>query len=96
MSILSCMDCKTFGIAFLAILVAELADKTQLIGITLSAKSGRPFSVWLGSVAAYMIITLLTVIVGSVLAKYIKPEIIKYTGAVIFIVMGILMLLEKI
>ncbi|MBN1445812.1 MAG: TMEM165/GDT1 family protein [Candidatus Omnitrophica bacterium] len=90
------LDCKTFGVAFLAIIVAELADKTQLIGVTLSAKSGRPFSVWLGSVAAYMIITVITVVIGAVLAKYIKPEIIKYTGAVIFIVMGILILLDKI
>lgn len=89
------MDCKIFGVAFLSILVAELADKTQLIGITLSAKSGRPLSVWLGSVSAYMIITLITVIVGAVLAKYIKPEVIRYAGAVLFVFIGILMFLGK-
>jgi len=89
------MDFKIFSVAFLSILVAELADKTQLIGITLSAKSGRPLSVWLGSVLAYMVITLITVIIGSVLAKYIKPEFIKYTGGVLFIFIGILMFLGK-
>jgi len=41
------MDYKIVGVAFMSILVADFTDKTQLIGITLSAKSGRPFSVCL-------------------------------------------------
>lgn len=90
------MDMKIFGVAFTSILVAELADKTQLIGITLSAKSGRPVSVWLGSVLGYMLITIVTVFVGAVLSKYVKGEIIKYTGAVIFILIGFLILIGKI
>jgi len=90
------MDIKTFGIAFASILVAELADKTQLIGVTLSAKSGRPFSVWLGSVLAYMLITILTVVIGAMLSKCVKAEVMRYVGAVIFIFIGILMLWGKI
>lgn len=90
------MDIKTFCIAFGSIFVAELADKTQLIGITLSAKSGRPFSVWVGSVFAYMLVTILTVIIGAMLSRCIREDIIKYAGAVIFIFIGVLMLLGKI
>ncbi|HOL22145.1 MAG TPA: TMEM165/GDT1 family protein [bacterium] len=90
------MDIKVFSVAFASILVAELADKTQLIGVTLSAKSGRPFSVWLGSVLAYMLITIVTVIIGAMLSRCIKGDIIRYAGAVIFIVIGFLMLLGKI
>ncbi|MCX8082384.1 MAG: TMEM165/GDT1 family protein [bacterium] len=89
------MDIKTFGVAFASILVAELADKTQLIGITLSAKSGRPLSVWVGSVLAYMLITLITVLIGALLSRCGREDIIRYTGAVIFIFIGFLMLLGK-
>ncbi|MCM8762186.1 MAG: TMEM165/GDT1 family protein [Candidatus Omnitrophica bacterium] len=90
------MDIKTLWITFGSIFVAELADKTQLIGITLSAKSGRPFSVWLGSVLAYMFVTIITVVIGAMLSKCIREDIIRYVGAVIFIFIGILILLGKI
>lgn len=90
------MDWKVFLATFSAIFVAELADKTQMVGIGISAKSGKPVSVWLGSVCAYMIITALSVLVGSMLGKYIKPEFVRYAGASIFIVIGMLMLFGKI
>jgi len=89
------MDFKVFTAAFAAILVAELADKTQLIGLCLSAKSGRPFSVWAGSVAAYMIVTVVTVAAGAMLGKYLKPDLVRYVGAILFICIGILMFLGK-
>lgn len=89
------MDWKIFLATFGAIFFAELADKTQLVGISMSAKSGRPLSVLLGSVSAYIIVTAISVLIGATLGKYIRPEIIKYTGAVIFIIIGILMLTGK-
>lgn len=90
------MDWKTLMAAFGAVFFAELADKTQIVGITMAAKSGKPLTVWLGSVSAYIIVTIFSVFLGAVLGKYIKPELIKYTGALLFIAIGILMLLEKI
>ena len=90
------MDGKIFLATFGAIFVAELADKTQLVGIGMSAKSGKPIVVWLGSVAAYMLVTLISVLIGGVLTNYIKPEIIRSIGAGLFILIGILMLTGKI
>ncbi|MFH1888713.1 MAG: TMEM165/GDT1 family protein [Candidatus Omnitrophota bacterium] len=90
------MEWKIFMATFTAVFFAELADKTQLVGISMSAKSGRPLSVWAGSVLAYAAVTILSVILGAVLAKYLKPELIRYAGASLFIVMGILMLLGRI
>ncbi|PIQ89045.1 MAG: hypothetical protein COV72_05230 [Candidatus Omnitrophica bacterium CG11_big_fil_rev_8_21_14_0_20_42_13] len=90
------MDIKIFLATFSAIFLAELADKTQLVGIGMSAKSGKPVSVWLGSVCAYMLVTLFSVLVGSVLGKYMSPAIIKYCGASLFIIIGLLMLSGKI
>jgi len=89
------MDWKVFLATFTAIFVAELADKTQLVGIGMSAKSGKPFSVWLGSVTAYVVVTVISVLIGAVLGKYLKPEIIRYAGASLFVIMGILILAGK-
>ncbi|MFH1776431.1 MAG: TMEM165/GDT1 family protein [Candidatus Omnitrophota bacterium] len=89
------MDWKIFLATFSAIFFAELADKTQLVGIGMSAKSGRPFSVWAGSVAAYIIITAVSVFIGTVLGKYIRPEIIRYIGATLFIIIGLFMFAGK-
>lgn len=42
------MDWKVFLATLSAILVAEIADKTQLVGISMSSESGKPISVWEG------------------------------------------------
>jgi putative Ca2+/H+ antiporter (TMEM165/GDT1 family) len=90
------MDLKIFFATFTAVFFAELADKTQLVGMTMSAKSGKPVSVWLGSVTAYIIITAITVLIGTGLGKYMKPDIVKYLAASLFIIIGISMFLGKI
>ncbi|MFH1665098.1 MAG: TMEM165/GDT1 family protein [Candidatus Omnitrophota bacterium] len=90
------MDWKIFVATFGAVFFAELADKTQLVGIGMAAKSGKPLVVLLGSVAAYIVVTAVSVLVGSLLGKYIKPEMIRYIGASMFIVIGVLMLTGKI
>ena len=90
------MDWKVLTAAFVAVFFAELADKTQLVGITMASKSGRPLSVWLGSVAAYIVVTAISVVIGATLARYIKPELIRYAGALLFIGIGVLMFLGRI
>ena len=90
------MDWKVFIATFGAIFVAELADKTQLVNIGISARSGKPVSVLCGSVAAYTIIAALSVLIGATLGRYMKPEWVRYTGAAIFITIGIAMFAGKI
>jgi putative Ca2+/H+ antiporter (TMEM165/GDT1 family) len=90
------MDWKIFLTTFSAVFFAELADKTQFVGIGMSAKSGKPLTVWLGSISAYIIVTAITVLIGATLGKYIKPQTIRYCGASLFLVIGILIFLGKI
>lgn len=90
------MDWKTFAATFGAIFVAELADKTQLVGMAMSAESKRPVSVLLGSVSAYIVITAISVMVGVLAGKYLKPELIKYFGGALFVILGLLMFAGKI
>jgi Ca2+/H+ antiporter, TMEM165/GDT1 family len=89
------MDWKIFFATFGAIFFAELADKTQLVGIGMSAKTGKAMNVWLGSVAAYMVVTAISVLAGSLVSGFVKPELIKTCGAALFIIIGILMLAGK-
>jgi len=90
------MDFKMFWTAFGAIFVAELADKTQLMGISLAASSKKPYTVFLGSVAAYCIVTALSVTLGGLLHALIKPEYIRYGGGIIFVTIGIFLFCNKV
>jgi putative Ca2+/H+ antiporter (TMEM165/GDT1 family) len=90
------MDWKIFLATFGAVFFAELADKTQMVGIGMAAKTGKPISVWLGSVSAYVIVTVISVFLGAILAKFIRPELIRYIGASLFIIIGFLMLFKAI
>ncbi len=90
------MDWKIFFTTFGAIFLAEMADKTQMVGIGMSAESGKPLSVFLGSVCAYIIVTAVSVCAGALLGNCLKPEIIRYIGAVLFIAIGLLMFFGKV
>ncbi len=90
------MDWKVFMATLTAIFFAELADKTQLVGIAMSSKTGKPLAVFLGSIAGYALVTLISVIIGVTLAKYIRPEWIRYAGASAFVLIGLLMFMNKI
>lgn len=90
------MDWKIFTATFFSIFLAELGDKTQLANLSLSAKSDSRISVFLASVLAFSLVTLVTVLLGGVLSKYVKGEYIKYAAASLFVGVGILMFLGKV
>ena len=90
------MDLKIFLATFIAVFFAELADKTQLVGIGMSAKTGKPFTVWLGSCLAYILITALSVVIGATFGKHLRPDLIRYIGASLFVFIGIFMFFGKI
>ncbi len=87
---------EVFVATFGAVFFAELADKTQLVGIGMAAKTGKPIAVWLGSVSAYIVVTVISVFLGALMAKFIRPELIRYIGASLFIFIGVLMLFKVI
>ena len=89
------MDWKVMGAAFIAVFFAELADKTQLVGIGLASKSLKPFSVFIGSVLAYSLITILSVFVSAAVGKHIRPEYVRVIGGTLFVLMGILMFFDR-
>ena len=81
----------TFGVIFLA----EMGDKTQLAAMTMAAQSKRPWAVFIGSALALTAVSAIGVVVGSVVGNYIPLIWIKRAAAVAFIVIGVLILLDK-
>jgi len=82
---------STFGIIFLA----EMGDKTQLAAMTMAAESKKPWAVFLGASLALVAVSALGVLIGSAIGNYVPIVWVKRVAAVSFIVIGILILLDK-
>ena len=59
---------------FTTIFIAELGDKTQIATLMLSAESGQPIIVFLGSSLALISSSLVGVLIGKWLSKKISPN----------------------
>jgi putative Ca2+/H+ antiporter (TMEM165/GDT1 family) len=85
---------RTVTTSFLLIAVVELGDKTQLAVIALSAKYGVPVQVFLGAMLAFTLLTALGVVLGKIISRYISAFYIKIGASLIFIIFGVLFLLQ--
>ena len=82
----------TFGLIFLA----EMGDKTQLAAILMVAKTKAPWAVFVGAAVALCLVSLLGVVFGEMLTRYVPEQTLKRISAVAFIAIGGLMLWGKI
>lgn len=80
---------------FLLVFVAELGDKTQLTTMMLSASSGSKMAVFIGSSLALICASVLGVLLGGVINKYIPASLVQTASAIAFIVIGVVLLLNK-
>ena len=80
---------------FVALFLAEMGDKTQLLVITLTGETKSPVAVFIGAVAALTLVSLLGVAVGALLGHYIPEKVLKTIAAIAFITIGVLMLFGK-
>lgn len=77
--------------AFALLLVAELGDKTQLAVISMTAKHSMPLWVFIGATLALAAVTLLGVLGGELLTRFIPEKVLRKIAAVLFVGMGLLM-----
>lgn len=90
------MSWKIFISTFLLIFLAELGDKTQLAAFSMSAKEKAPVTVFVAAMLAFAISTLIAVLAGTFATKFLPTPIIQKISAVLFILIGILLLFNKI
>ena len=76
-----------FFTTFTTIFIAELGDKTQIATLMLSAESGKPIIVFLGSSLALISSSIVGVLIGKWVSEKISPsKFALFTGALMLIV----------
>ena len=76
-----------FITTFTTIFIAELGDKTQIATLMLSAESGRPIVVFLGSSLALISSSIVGVLIGKWVSKQISPsKFALFTGALMILI----------
>lgn len=80
---------RVFGVVWLS----EMGDKTQVTTLLLAgAKPLYVLWVALGSASALVLTSLIEITIGSaVIARYLKPKIIKLASATAFVILGLLL-----
>ena len=74
---------------FTTIFIAELGDKTQIATLMLSAESGRPIIVFLGSSLALISSSVVGVLIGKWLSKKISPNIFALATGILMIIISV-------
>ena len=74
---------------FSTVFLAELGDKTQLATMLLTAQSGNPLIVFLGSASALICSTLVAVLIGRWLSNKVPQEKFKFMAGTLMIGIGL-------
>jgi Ca2+/H+ antiporter, TMEM165/GDT1 family len=83
----------TVAIAFF---FAEMGDKTQLMTITIAAKSVSPIFVLMGTTAGMLVADGIGILGGAWMAKHIPEKYIKWGAGLVFIFFGTLTLYQAV
>lgn len=78
-----------FFTTFTTIFIAELGDKTQIATLMLSAESGEPIIVFIGSSIALIASSLVGVLIGKWLSNKISPDKFALSTGLLMIIISI-------
>ncbi|MFO7937928.1 MAG: TMEM165/GDT1 family protein [Kiritimatiellia bacterium] len=91
------MNWQIFFSTFILIFLAELGDKTQLAVMVQSAGVAGKWTVFLAGSLALILATAIGVLAGGICRKFVSDlNVIRACGGVMFLVFGILMLVDVI
>ena len=83
-----------FITTFTTIFIAELGDKTQIATLMLSAESGRPIIVFLGSSLALISSSIVGVLIGKWVSKKVSPSKFALSTGALMILISIFLAYE--
>lgn len=89
------MDWRIFVTTFGVIFLAEMGDKTQLAAMTMAADSKKPWAVFLGASLALVAVSAVGVLVGTAIGNYVPIIWVKRVAAIAFIVIGVMILMDR-
>jgi putative Ca2+/H+ antiporter (TMEM165/GDT1 family) len=89
------MMLQDFLIPFVSIGLAELGDKTQLAVLCLASKTKKYVQLLLGVILAFAITDGLAILLGNFIAAHIPILYIKIVSGAIFIIFGLITLLNN-
>ncbi|MGE5389881.1 MAG: TMEM165/GDT1 family protein [Deltaproteobacteria bacterium] len=93
-NLLTKFDHRLFLYSLGVVFLSEMGDKTQVTTMLLAGQKPL-YILWvaLGSLAALICTSFLEVIIGAnILARWIKPDVIRFISAGVFILLGIMLL----
>ena len=83
------MEWKLFTTVFLAVFVAEMADKTQLVTLLFASdKDVSKWTVFFGSASALVLTSAIGVIAGALLSQVINEKMMAVLAGAGFLVIG--------
>ena len=84
---------EAFFSSTLAVVIAEIGDKTQLLALFLAARFAQKNAIIAGIFVATLFNHLLSALLGAWLAQSISPEIMKWIVSASFILVGLWLLI---
>jgi putative Ca2+/H+ antiporter (TMEM165/GDT1 family) len=79
----------TLGVSTLAVAIAEIGDKTQLLALLLAARFRRPWPIIAGIFVATVLNHALAGWIGAWVASYLSPEVLRWLVAGSFLAIGL-------
>ena len=80
-----------FITTFTTIFIAELGDKTQIATLMLSAESGKPIIVFIGSSIALISSSIVGVLIGKWISKKISPSKFAFSTGMLMIIVSLVL-----
>jgi putative Ca2+/H+ antiporter (TMEM165/GDT1 family) len=87
---------EVFISAFIMIFLSELGDKTQISTFAFASEAKSPLSVFLGAALALVCTSLLSVLVGGAIGRFVPARVLKLFAAAVFLGFGAWTLFEAI
>ncbi|MEM1535748.1 MAG: TMEM165/GDT1 family protein [Candidatus Pacearchaeota archaeon] len=81
-------------VTFALVLISEIADKSQLIILSLALKYKSPFKIFLVGLSAQISMDLLAIFAGTFFSFYLPFNLVKIWIAVLFILFGLWILVK--
>ncbi|HZS39463.1 MAG TPA: TMEM165/GDT1 family protein [Polyangia bacterium] len=88
------MDWKLLATAFGSVFIAELGDKTQLATLALATGKHSRLMVFAGAAAALVCTSLIAVVAGGVIGRYVPESYLRRIAGGVFIALGLLYILR--